>query len=275
MTPRRAGLALAALLVALWSVAPALWQVATAVKPDGEITRTPVVWISRAPTLAHVKALFERKPFALYLVNSAVVAGGATLLCLLAAAPAAAALARMARPARRRVLLALVVVALVPPILLLFPLYEAVRALSLLNHPLALVVPYAALSLPLAVWILEAGFAAIPREVEEAATLDGLTPFRALLAVRLPLVAPSLVTAALLVFIASWNEFMLALTFMTRDRAKTVTAGIASVGGSSLFDVPWGQLSAAVVIATLPLVLLVLVFEKRIASGLTRGAVKG
>ena len=275
MTPRRAGLALAALLVALWSVAPALWQVATAVKPDGEITRTPVVWISRAPTLAHVKALFERKPFALYLVNSAVVAGGATLLCLLAAAPAAAALARMARPARRRVLLALVVVALVPPILLLFPLYEAVRALSLLNHPLALVIPYAALSLPLAVWILEAGFAAIPREVEEAATLDGLTPFRALLAVRLPLVAPSLVTAALLVFIASWNEFMLALTFMTRDRAKTVTAGIASVGGSSLFDVPWGQLSAAVVIATLPLVVLVLVFEKRIASGLTRGAVKG
>ena len=272
---RRAGLALAAVLLAAWSLAPALWQVSTALKPDEEITATPTVYLPRPPTLAHVEALFQRKPFGAYLANSFLVAGGATLLCVLVAALAASALARMEARAKRRILFALVLAALVPPILLLFPLYEAVRSLSLLNHPIALVVPYAALSLPLAIWILEAGFAEIPRAVEEAAVLDGLTPLRLLFAIRLPLAAPSLVAAAVLVFIASWNELMLALTFMTRDGAKTVTAGIASVGGSSLFEIPWGQLSAAVVIATLTLVLLVLAFEKRISSGLTRGAVKG
>jgi multiple sugar transport system permease protein len=272
---RRAGLPLAVLVVAAWSLAPALWQVSTALKPDDEITATPTVYLPRPPTLAHVEALFARKPFGAYLANSFLVAGGATLLCILVAALAASALARMETRAKRRILFALVLAALVPPILLLFPLYEAVRALSLLNHPIALVVPYAALSLPLAIWILEAGFAEVPRAVEEAAILDGLTPLRLLLAIRLPLAAPSFVAASVLVFIASWNEFMLALTFMTRDAAKTVTAGIASVGGSSLFEIPWGQLSAAVVIATLPLVVLVLLFERRIASGLTRGAVKG
>ena len=275
MTLRRALLVLAALLVAAWSLGPALWQVATALKPDAEITRVPVGYVPRAPTLAHVSALFERKPFGAYLANSLVVASGSTVLSVLCAALAAGALRRLGDGARRRVLFALVVAALVPPILLLFPLYEAVRALSLLNHPLALVVPYAALSLPLAVWILDAGFASIPAALEEAALLDGARPLRRLLSIRLPLAAPSLVAASVLVFIASWNEFMLALTFMTRDRAKTVTAGIASVAGASLFEVPFGQLAAAVVVATVPLVALVLLFEKRIAGGLTHGAVKG
>jgi multiple sugar transport system permease protein len=275
MTLRRLFLVLAALLLAVWSLGPALWQVSTALKPDSEITATPVVWLPHPPTLAHVADLFARKPFGAYLVNSVVVSSGATLLSVLSAALAASALVRMGARARRRVLFALLVAALVPPILLLFPIYEAVRALSLLNHPIALVVPYALLSLPLAIWILEAGFTSIPSAIEEAALLDGAGALRRLVAVRLPLAAPSLVTAALLVFIASWNEFMLALTFMTRDRAKTVTAGIASVAGSSLFEVPFGQLAAAVVVATVPLVALVLLFEKRIAGGLTRGAVKG
>jgi multiple sugar transport system permease protein len=272
---RRVPLALAVLLVGAWSLAPALWQVSTALKPDAEITSVPTVYVPRPPTLVHVTELFERKPFGAYLGNSVLVSSGATLLCVLLAAITTSALRRLGERARRRVLYALVVTALVPPIVLLFPIYEAVRALSLLNHPVALVVPYALLSLPLAIWILDAGFASIPPAIEEAALLDGARPLRRLLAVRLPLAAPSLVAASVLVFIASWNEFMLALTFMTRDRSKTVTAGIASVGGSSLFDVPWGQLAAAVVIATLPLVLLVLLFEKRIASGLTRGGVKG
>jgi multiple sugar transport system permease protein len=262
-------------LLCVWSLAPALWQVLTALKPDEQITATPTVYLPRPPTLSHVETLWERKPFGSYLLNSTLVAGGATLLSLAVAALAASALTAVSARARDRVLFALLLAALVPPILLLFPIYEAVRALGLLNHPLALVVPYAALSLPLAVWILESGFREVPKEVDEAALLDGLSWHRRLLAIRLPLAAPSLVTAAVLVFIFSWNEFMLALTFMTKDAAKTVTAGIASVSGSSLFDVPWGQLSAAIVIATLPLVVLVLLFEKRIASGLTRGAVKG
>jgi len=275
VTGRRAGLGVAVAALVVWSLAPAVWQVLTALKPDRDITRTPTVYLPDPVTWKHVEALWERKPFGVYLANSAGISGAATLLSLVLAAPAASALGRSPERRRRTILRALVVLTLFPPILLLFPLYEAVRALGGLNRPLALILPYAALSLPLAIWILERGFGQIPAAVEEAAILDGLGPLSRVVRIQLPLAAPSLVTAAILVFIFSWNEFMLALTFMTRDQAKTVTAGIASVSGSSMFEIPWGQLSAAIVIATLPLVLLVLLFERRIASGLTRGAIKG
>jgi len=275
VTGRRVGLRLAVAAILLWSFAPVAWQVLTALKPDRDITRVPAVYLPHPVTWEHVTALWERKPFGVYLANSALVAGAATGLSLLLAAPAASALGRLPARRRRGVLWGLVAITLFPPILLLFPLYLGVRALGWLNQPVALILPYAALSLPLSVWILERGFAQIPAAVEEAAILDGLGPVRRILRVQLPLAAPSLVTAAILVFIFSWNEFMLALTFMTRDARKTVTAGIASVSGSSMFEIPWGQLSAAIVLATLPLVILVLLFERRIASGLTRGAIKG
>ena len=191
------------------------------------------------------------------------------------AALAASALAWL--PARQRdgALLALLVVSLFPSILLLFPIYEGVRALGWINHALALVVPYAALNLPLGVWVLESALRGLPRELDEAARLDGLSAPLRLARIHLPLVAPALATAGILVFIFCWNEFMLALTFMTRDPSKTVTAGIASVGGASIYEIPWGQLSAAIVIATVPLIVMVLLFERRIVSGLTRGAIKG
>lgn len=275
MTLRRAGLWTAVLAIVVWSLAPGVWQVLTALKPDRDITRVPTVYLPHPVTWKHVAALWERKPFGSYLGNSAVISGAATALSLLFAAPAASALRRLSERRRRGVLGGLLVLTVFPPILLLFPLYMGVRALGWLNQPVALILPYAALSLPLSVWILERGFGQIPAEVEEAAMLDGLGPLRRILKIQLPLAAPSLVTAAILAFIFSWNEFMLALTFMTRDERKTVTAGIASVSGSSMFEIPWGQLSAAIVIATLPLILLVLLFERRIASGLTRGAIKG
>jgi trehalose/maltose transport system permease protein len=275
VTARRLGLALAVTLLVGWSLGPALWQVATALKPDAQITRTPVVYIPRPATLRHVNALFSRKPFGAYLSNSALVSAAATVLSVSLAALCAGALVRMPVRRREKGLFALLVVAVFPPILLLFPVYEAVRALGWLNNPVALILPYALLNLPLAVWILESGLAQIPPALDEAAALDGLSSLRRLLTIHLPLAAPSVATAAILVFIFSWNEFMLALTFMTRDARKTVTAGIASVTGSSMFEIPWGQLSAAVVIATAPLVLLVLLFERHITSGLTRGAVKG
>lgn len=261
--------------VLAWSLGPAVWQALTALKPDDQITKVPTVYWPSPVTFEHVAALWERKPFARYLANSASVAAGATLLCLLCAAPAAAALARTAPAWRNRALLSLLWVGLFPPILLLFPLYEAVRALGWINHPAALILPYAALHLPLAVWVLESAFRALPREIEEAGRLDGLRAFDRLRRLHAPLAAPSVATAGLLVFIFCWNEFLLALTFLTRDQAKTVTAGIASVAGASLYEIPWGQLSAATLFATLPLVLLVFAFQRRIVSGLTRGAVKG
>lgn len=268
-------LSLAVSLAVAWSLLPAAWQALTAVKPEAQITSSPAVWIPSPPTAEHVRALLERKPFARYLANSAGVSLAATLLALAVAAPAAAALCRMPPRARNRWLLGLLLVSLFPPILLLFPLYEGVRLLGLVNSPFALVLPYAAFGVPLAVWILEAGFRELPRELEEAATLDGLGPLGRLLRVQLPLAAPALVAAGLLTFLASWNEFLLALSFTTRDASRTVTAGIASVSGASLYEVPWGQLSAAIVLSTLPVVLLVLLFERRISGGLTGGAVKG
>ena len=271
----RSGLVVAALLVATWSLSPALWQVLTAVKTDAQITRVPTVYLPDPVTFEHVRELWQRKPFASYLVTSALVAGAATAIAVALGALAAAALARMPGKAGTRVLVALLVVSVFPPILLLFPLYEGVRALGWLNQPIALIVPYAALTLPLAVWILESGFRQIPREMDEAATLDGLRPLQRTLRIHLPLAMPSVVTAFILGFIFAWNEFMLALSFMTRDEAKTVTAGIASVSGASMYEIPWGQLSAAIVIATAPLIVLVLLFERRISGGLTRGAVKG
>ncbi len=275
MTRGRVALAAGIALAVIWSLAPAVWQLLTALKPDAQITRVPTVYLPHPATAKHFAALFRRKPFGTYLVNSAVVSGAATLLSVGAALILAAALARRGVAGRERALFALLALAVLPPILLLLPLYAAVRALGWLNSPLALIVPYALLNLPLAVWILDAGFRQIPGAIDEAAALDGLTRMQRLARIQLPLVAPSAVTAAVLVFIFSWNEFMLALTFMTRDARKTVTAGIASVTGSSMFEIPWGQLAAAVVVATAPLVLLVLLFERRIASGLTRGAVKG
>lgn len=272
---RRLALALGIAVLAAWSLAPIAWQGLTAVKPDAQITRRPLAYLPDPPTLDHVRALWARKPIATQLLNSAMVAAAATVLAVSCAALAAAALARARARQRDRVLLSLLLVSLFPPILLLFPLYEMVRALSLLNHPLALVLPYAALAVPVATWVLDAGFRQIPPQLDEAARLDGLGTLSRIGRIHLPLAAPSLATAAILVFIYCWNEFMLALTFMTREEDKTITAGIASVSGASLYDVPWGQLSAAVAIATAPLVLLVLLFERRITSGLTRGAVKG
>lgn len=274
---RRSGLpfALAALALAAWSVAPALWQLLTALKPDAQITRFPTVYLPAPVVFDHFVELWQRKPFGAYLANSALVAAASTGLALAAALPAAAPLARLRGRAREAILLGLLGVALFPPVLLLFPLYEGVRALGWINRPQALILPYAALNLPLAVWVLESAFRALPVELDEAARLDGLGPIGRLWRVQAPLVAPSLVTAGLLVFVFAWNEFMLAVTFMTRDGAKTVTAGIASVSGASLYEVPWGQLSAAVVLATAPLVLLVFLFQGRIVAGLTRGGVKG
>jgi multiple sugar transport system permease protein len=271
----RAAFALAVTVMLVWSLAPAAWQALTALKPEGQIAHFPTVYLPHPPTLEHLRSLWSRKPFGTYLLNSTFVSGLATLLCLAVAAPVAAALSRSTARRREIWLLLSLLLALFPPILLLFPLYEGVRALGAINHRAALVVPYAALNLPLAIWVLESGLRSLPRQLDEAARLDGLSAARRLWQVHLPLAAPSVATAAILVFIFCWNEFMLALSFMTQDADKTVTAGIASVSGASLYEIPWGQLSAAVVIATAPLIALVLVFQRRIVAGLTRGAVKG
>ncbi len=172
-------------------------------------------------------------------------------------------------------LLALVIIALFPSIIFFFPLYELVRVTHTANNPIALILPYVTFNLPFAVLVLTSFFRSVPLDVEEAAKIDGLTRLQVLFRIIMPLAAPALATTGILIFIACWNEFLLALTFMTRDSAKTVTAGVASLGGTSGYDIPWGPIAASVVISTLPLILLVLVFQRRIIQGLTAGASKG
>lgn len=261
-------------LMVLWSLTPFVWQILTSLKSDAEIVSVPATYLPSEPGLQHYQALFERKPFDRYLLNSFVVSGSATLLALLIGALAAYSFARLSPPWGRFWLVLLVGVALFPPILFFFPIYELIRAMHLINHPVSLIIPYVALNLPLVVLILTAFFREVPIDIEEAAKMDGLGRLGIFFRIVLPLSTPALVTTGILVFIFCWNEFLFALTFMTRDEARTVTAGVASLGGGSVYEIPWGPIAAAVVLSTLPLVILVLMFQRRIIAGLSSGAVK-
>ncbi len=272
---RRLALALAVAGLLVATVAPGAWQFLTSIKSDAEITARPAVYWPANVHFDSYRSLFARKPVLSYIRNSLLIAAAATTLCLACAIPAAFGLTQARGSVRRLGLAALVVVALFPPVLLLFPLYEVFRALGWLNRPVSLILPYAALNLPLAVWAVESALRQIPREVEEAASLDGLSLLRRLLLVHVPLASSGIAAAGILVLIFSWNEFLLALTFMTRDESKTITAGIASVSGSSIYEIPWGQLSAATMVATIPLMLLVFLGQRYLIQGITRGAVKG
>lgn len=258
-----------------WCLAPFVWQIITSFKTNAAITAIPNVYIPDDPTAEHYETLFLRKPFGRYLLNSTIVSGGATILCLFVSALAAYAVARLRVRGGKFLLLSLVIVALFPPIIFFFPLYELVRLTQTANNPLALILPYVTFNLPFAVLVLTSFFRQVPGDVEEAAKIDGLSRLQILFRIIMPLAAPALATTGILIFIAAWNEFLLALTFMTEDTAKTVTAGVASLGGTSGFDIPWGPIAASVVVSTLPLIALVLMFQRRIIQGLTAGASKG
>ncbi len=263
------------LILLAWCLAPLAWQAITSVKPDAEITALPVRYWPENFTLDHFINLFTRRPFGRYIWNSFFIASGATALCLLVSAPAAYALTRLRPRGGRAIFVTLVAVSFFPAITFFFPLYEIVRALGLANNPVSLIVPYAAFNLPLAVLFLSAFFKTIPDSIEEAGLVDGLGRIGILTRIILPLSGPGLATTAILVFIASWNEFLLALTFLPRDDAKTITVAIASLSGGSLYELPWGLIGAAIVLSVAPLILLVAFFQRRIVAGLTQGSVTG
>lgn len=258
-----------------WCLAPLWWQFITSVKPDTEITSaTPSYW-PRHFTADHYAELFARRPFGRYLWNSFFIATCSTLLCLAVAAPAAYSLARLKPRGGNLVAGLLIAVSFFPAITFFFPLYEMVRALGLANNPLALIVPYATFNLPLAVIFLTAFFRTIPPAIEEAGLVDGLGRVGILIRLILPLSMPGMATTAILVFISSWNEFLLALTFMPRDEAKTVTVAIAALSGGSIYELPWGQIGAAIVLSAAPLLILVAIFQRRIVEGLTQSSTTG
>lgn len=265
----------AVLLIVAFSLAPFAWQVLTSVKPRHEVLKVPPTYLPSEVSCENYADIFTARPFGRYILNSLIIAVGATLLALAAGAPAAYALARLRIRGAGALLKLILVGALFPHIVYLLPLYEVVRALHLMNNPLSLIVPYAALNLPFVVWVLYSFFRQMPKDIEEAALVDGFSRAGILARIVIPISAPALATTAILVFIFAWNEFLLALTFMTRDSARTVPVGIAMLRGATIYEIPWGQISAAIVITTVPVVIVVLALQKRIVQGLTAGAVKG
>lgn len=275
------GLGLA--LVMVNGLFPSFWLLLTSFKTESELTRLPITYLPQDPTLQNYVAVFVQNPFARFLLNSAVVSVAATIICVLFAALAGYALGRLQLPGRRAILTGIVMTSMFPALVLLVPLYRMFVGVeipglgwftpNLLNTYWALIIPYVALSLPIATLILTSFFQLIPFELEDAATVDGCTRVGALYRVIAPLSAPGVVTAAIIVFVNSWNEFLLALTFNSAHSMRTVPVGITLYQGEFAF--PWAVISAAVTIGILPLVVLILLFQQRIISGLTAGGVKG
>ncbi|MBD8688619.1 MULTISPECIES: carbohydrate ABC transporter permease [unclassified Rhizobium] len=207
--------------------------------------------------------------------NSLLVATCVVVLSLFLAVTAAYALARVRFKGRSLLLLTILSVSMFPQIAVLAGLFELIRWAGVFNTPLALIFSYMIFTLPFTVWVLTTFMRDLPMEIEEAAIVDGATPWVIITQVFMPLMWPALVTTGLLAFIAAWNEFLFALTFTSSNDQRTVPVAIALLSGSSQFEIPWGTIMAASVIVTVPLVILVLIFQRRIISGLTAGGVKG
>jgi len=251
---------------------PLVWIALTSLKSGPELQQFPVQYLPTHPAWSNYARVFTEQPFATFFVNSLIVSGVSTVLCVVVASLAAYALARL-KLRRRNVYTTLVVVfSMFPVISLVVPLFRILRGANLLNTYPALILPYTALSLPVAILVLIAFFGSIPRDLEAAAMIDGCSRLGALRRVVVPLSAPGIVTAALLVFVNSWNEFLLALSFNTSRTMRTVSVGVTLYQGEFAF--PWPLISAAIVIAVVPLVLLIVLFQKRFVTGLTAGGVK-
>jgi multiple sugar transport system permease protein len=272
---RKIVLPISVFLVVIFFMAPVLWQVLTSFKVNEDISAVPAVYLPTRFTLSHYLSLFTRRPFTLYIINSAFVSITSTLLALALGAPAAYALARLRLPAEKIILATVLIVTLFPAVLLFLGLLEIVRITDLGNNYLALILPYTAINLPLTILVMRSFFQQLPKDLEDSAKVDGYSTVQMLLKIVLPMTLPALVTTGILTFISAWNEFIFALTFITRESMKTIPVATAQLSGASVFEIPYGPIAAATVLGTLPLVVLVLVFQRKIVQGLTAGAVKG
>jgi len=260
-------------LVVAWSLAPYAWTLFTSFKTERELYQFPVTYWPHRPTIINYVQVFTQNPFGRFLLNSTVVTVTSTVLCLSIASLAAYAFARLTFRGREVLLVGLLVVAMIPLITVIVPLYILVRNLGLLNSYTGLIAPYITYSLPVAIFILTAFFREIPHELEEAALIDGCTRLNTLWRIIAPLASPGLITAGIIVFVYTWNEFLVALTLTSTTEVRTITVGIALYRGE--FTFPWGVISAAVMLATIPIMTLILLGQRLVIRGLTAGAVKG
>ncbi|MDX2177495.1 MAG: carbohydrate ABC transporter permease [Candidatus Sumerlaeia bacterium] len=272
---RRAGAVLLLALLAFHLLAPFYWAVNTSLALPENVAKTPVDYVPSPPTLEGYRRVLGNPLFLRAVLNSALVSGGATVLSLALGAAAGCALGRYAFPGRGAVLSLFLAMTMFPQISVLGALFTLVTTTGLFNTPLALISTYLLTTLPFTVWVLSNFFRQLPRELEEAAFVDGAGPFAVFWRVLLPLAAPGLATTAILAFINTWNEYLYALSFTIDESARTAPVAIAQFTGESALEIPWNEIMAASVLVTLPLVLIVLLFQKHIVSGMTAGAVKG
>lgn len=265
----------AVILIALYALFPFYWAFATSFKTESEMFQS-ASYLPTQPTLKNYEYVFRDNTFMNALVNSALVSTLTSILALLIGSFAAYALGRL-RFRGRVVLLYLVLsMTMFPAISILSGLYTVVRELGFFGTPLALIATYPVFIMPFTVWVLTSFFRGLPAEIEQAAIVDGATPFQTFRLILLPLTAPALVTTGLLAFVLSWNEYLFALNFTaTNPSAQTVPVVIAKFSGQFSEQEPIAEIMAAAMVVTIPLVILVLIFQNRIVEGLTAGAVKG
>jgi trehalose/maltose transport system permease protein len=264
-------------IIFIYIVFPFYWAFRSSLTPNGEMFLTPVHWWPAQPTLDHYQEVFTSGDFLVALRNSTIVAASTTVLSLVVGTVGAYALGRFKFRGRLPVMYLILSMTMFPAIAILGSLFDLVRRFGLYNQLPSLIITYLVFTLPFTVWVLTSFFQALPKELEEAAYVDGASPFETLYKVMLPLIAPGLVTTGLLAFINAWNEFLFAVSFLQTPDKRTVPLAIflfnTSTGGG--FEIPWGTIMAGTVVVTVPLIVLVLIFQNRIISGLTAGAVKG
>jgi trehalose/maltose transport system permease protein len=270
---KQIGLWILIVIISIYALFPFYYAIITSFKSGSAIFQ--VTYWPTDFSLANYVGVLQSGSFPRNIVNSVIVSFAVVVLSLLLAITAAYALARVRFKGRGALLFTILSVSMFPQIAVLAGLFEMVRGLGLYNNLLSLVLAYMIFTLPFTVWVLTTFMRDLPVELEEAAIVDGAKPHQIIFKVFMPLMWPALVTTGLLAFIAAWNEFLFALTFVSNDQQRTVPVAIALLSGATEQEIPWGPIMAASVIVTVPLVILVLIFQRRIVAGLTAGAVKG
>jgi trehalose/maltose transport system permease protein len=264
-------------VIFVYAIFPFYWALRSAFTPDGDLFKTPVQYFPTNPTLSNFREVLGSGDFQRALLNSTIVAGSVTLISLAFGALAGYALGRFRFRGRSVALYLMLSMTIFPQIAILGALYKLINTFGIYNSLWALILSYMIFTLPFTVWVLTSFVRALPKGLEEAAYIDGATPFQTFYKVILPLIAPGLVTTGLLAFIAAWNEFLYALSFTQTVDKHTVPVAIVTFTGKSgsSFQIPWGQIMAATIVVTVPLIVLTLLLQRRILAGLTAGAVKG
>jgi multiple sugar transport system permease protein len=261
------------ILVLLYAFIPVFWLISLSVKDAATLNDGKYFPVS--PTGANYKAIFTNNDFIRSLINSIGICLISTLVAIVLGTMSAYAIARLEFPGKRLIVAMALLISMFPAIALVTPLFKIETTLGLFDTWPGLIIPYITFALPLAIYTLSAFFREIPWDLEKAAKMDGATPYQAFRQVITPLAMPGVFTTAILVFIACWNDFLFALSLTSSSRARTVPAAMSYFTGATTFEKPTGPIAAAAVVITIPIVLFVLVFQRRIVAGLTSGAVKG